>query len=200
MLGRSVWQPRRGWNTTRALQVSLSLWPPHLPLRGPISWRSIRQPHTALSSCEAEILATNECVKEVESIKHRAVDLGMLDGASTTQIYNDNAACAQWAASCTTKGIKHLNLRENQVRKHHHSGACHISHIPGQINPSDIFTKEMKDGAHFRRLRDCMMASKAAFLKYHHNVPSHIISAERIVPYYSLASNHDASQEQHIQQ
>jgi len=31
---------------------------------GPVAWRSIRQARTALSSCEAEIFATNECVKE----------------------------------------------------------------------------------------------------------------------------------------
>ena len=27
-------------------------------------------------------------------------------------------------------------------------------HVKGTCNPSDIFTEEMKDGAHFRRLRD----------------------------------------------
>ena len=160
---------------------------------GPISWKALRQDHTALSSCEAEIIATNECVKDVDSVKLRAVDLGMLDGASTTTIYNDNAACVQWSASCTTKGVKHLNLRENMIREHHKSGACDIKHIPGQINPSDIFTKEIKDAAHFRRLRDCMMVSKSAFLKYHQAVPSHIISAERIIPYYSIRSSQDAS-------
>jgi len=162
---------------------------------GPISWKSIRQDHTALSSCEAEILATNECVKEVDSIKLRAFDLGMIDGEATTSVYNDNQACVHWAASCTTKGVKHLNLRENSVREAHQAKRCNVSHIPGQINPSDIFTKEMRDTAHFRRLRDCMMVSKAAFLKYHQAVPSNIISADRILPYYSLRSNHDASQE-----
>ena len=119
----------------------------------------------------------------------------MIDGATTTRVFNDNAACVQWAASCTTKGIKHLNLRENQVREEHQSGAYQVLHIPGQINPSDIFTKEMRDSAHFRRLRDCMMVSRAAFLKYHHNVPTHITTADRIIPYYSLRSPHDASQE-----
>ena len=118
-------------------------------------------------------------------IKLHTVDLGMLDGATTTQIYNDNASCIEWATSCTTKGIKHLNLHENQVRETHQSGECHISHISGQINPSDIFTKEINDAAHFRRLCNCILVSKAVFLKYHHNVPLHIISADRILPYYS---------------
>ena len=46
----------------------------------------------------------------------------------------------------------------------------------------------MKNGAHFCRLRDCMMVSKSAFLKYQRNVPSEIVAAERILPYYSLRS------------
>ena len=161
---------------------------------GPIAWKSIPQEQTALSSCEAEIIATNECTKAVEAIKHLALDLGMLDGSRCTQVYNDNAACVQWAASCTSKGIKHLNLRENHVRELHQAKRCNVLHIPGQINPSDIFTKEMRDCAHFRRLRDCMMVSKTAFLKYNQAVPAHIISEGKILPYYSIRSPAVASQ------
>ena len=84
---------------------------------GPISWKGARQERTALSSCTAEIIATNECVKEVASIRHRAVDLGMLDSSSTIPVYNDNQACVQWSKSSTSKGIKHVNLRENYVRE-----------------------------------------------------------------------------------
>jgi len=93
-----------------------------------------------------------------------------------------------WSASCTTKGIKHLNLCENMVRERHQAGQVMVVHIPGIINPSDIFTKEMKDATHFRRLRDYMMVSKSAFLKYTRPVPTVLATAERILPYYSLRS------------
>ena len=65
-----------------------------------------------------------------------------------------------------------------------------IDHITGIINLSDIFTKEMKDNTHFRNLRDSMMVSLQAFLKYSHKVPSHIISAEKLLPHYSIRSDH----------
>jgi len=104
-------------------------------------------------------------------------------------VYNDNQAAVNWSASCTTKGIKHLNLRENMVRGHHQAGQVLIVHIPGVINPSDIFTKEMKDATNFGRLRDCMMVSKLAFLKYNRPVPTSVATAERILPYYSLWSH-----------
>eukprot|EP00984_Skeletonema_dohrnii_P036191 scaffold36890_cov316-Skeletonema_dohrnii-CCMP3373.AAC.1 len=59
---------------------------------GPIAWRSIRQERTSQSSCEAEILATNECVKETQSIKLLAADLFIPDGSACTPVYNDNEA------------------------------------------------------------------------------------------------------------
>ena len=72
----------------------------------------------------------------------------------------------------------------------HQSKDVDVEHIPGIINPSNIFTKEMKDNTHFRNLRDSMMVSLQAFLKYKHNVPTHIILANKILPYYSIRSKH----------
>ena len=63
-----------------------------------------------------------------------------------------------------------------------------VEHIPGIINPSDVFTKGMKDNTHFGNLIDSVMVSLQAFLEYNHNVPTHIISANKIFPYYSIRS------------
>ena len=46
----------------------------------------------------------------------------------------------------------------------------------------------MKDNTQFRNLRDSMMVSLQVFLKYNHNVSTHIISANKILPYYSIRS------------
>ena len=152
---------------------------------GPIAWKAVRQDQTALSSCEAEIVATNECIGELVDLRHRAADLGMSDAEGTTTVYNDNQGAVDWAASITNKGIKHINLRENKVREVHANGTVAVTHIPGAINGSDIFTKEMKDAAHFRRLRDCMMVSRAAFLRHGHAVPSHVLP-HSVLPYFTL--------------
>ena len=74
------------------------------------------------------------------------------------------------------------------VRECHQSKDVDVEHIPGIINPSNIFTKETKDNTHFRNIRDSMVVSVQAFLKYKHNVPTHIISANKILPYYSISS------------
>jgi hypothetical protein len=154
---------------------------------GPIAWRANRQDQTALSSCVAEIIATNECTTELDSIIHRARDLDMPDASQRITIYNDNKAAVDWAAACTNKGTKHLNLRENYVRERHQSGVTKVTHIPGVLNSSDLFTKELKDAAHFRRCRDSFMVSKAVFDRYGCIMPSHHISKDDL-PFYSIRS------------
>ena len=122
---------------------------------------------------------------------YKALDMSI--GNDYTQVYNDNEACVQWSHTSTSKGIKHVNLRENYVRELRLNKRVNVTHIPGVINPADIFTKEMKDGAHFCRLRDCMMCSKASYLKYHSNVPSEVVTAEKMLPYYSIRSQTNPS-------
>ena len=126
---------------------------------GPVAWRSIRQDRTSQSSCEAEIYATNECVKETLAIKLLAADLHIPEASECIPVYNDNEACVSWSHSVTNKGTKHINLRENSLREAHLLKEVNVRHIPGVIKPSDLFTKEMKDDAHFRRLRDSQMVS-----------------------------------------
>ena len=152
---------------------------------GPLAWKSIRQSQTALSSCEAEIVATNECLQELQSLRHRAQDLGMADAYERTTVYNDNKAAVDWADSCTNKGTKHINLREDYVRELHQNHTAKVTHIPGVINASDLFTKELKDAAHFRRCRDTMMVSKINFDRWCHVTPSHM-QHKTDLPYYSI--------------
>ena len=50
-----------------------------------------------------------------------------------------------------------MTIRENAVRDSVHSGFIDVVKIDGKVNPSDIFTKEIKDGAHFIRLRNASL-------------------------------------------
>ena len=86
-------------------------------------------------------MSTNKCATELQSIKHRAHDIGIPEAYSRTKIYNGKQADVQWAPPLTSKGIKHLNLREKLVRECHQSKNVDVEHIPGIINPSNIFKK-----------------------------------------------------------
>ncbi len=80
-------------------------------------------------------------------------------------IYNDNAACVCWSKSMTTKGLRHLQMRENAVREASLEQLIDIAHVAGNRNMSDLFTKEDKDAAHFITVRDMMMKSAPPLIK-----------------------------------
>ena len=71
-----------------------------------------------------------------------------------TIVHNDNSACIQWSVNLTTKGLRHLQIRENAVRESVQNGFATIKHIEGKINLSDMFTKEDKDVSHFLTLQN----------------------------------------------
>ena len=48
-------------------------------------------------------------------------------------------------------------MRENAVQELVQDGTVTIEHIPGSINLSDLFNKEMKDTTHFITLVDLIM-------------------------------------------
>ena len=99
----------------------------------------------------------NKWATELQSLKHCANDIGIPESYYCTKIYNDNKAAVQWAASLTSKGIKHLNFQGNIVRECHQSKHVDVDNIPEIINPSNIFMKEIKDKTHFRNLRESMI-------------------------------------------
>ncbi|KAL7529275.1 hypothetical protein ACHAWF_008497 [Thalassiosira exigua] len=135
---------------------------------GPITWFSERQERSSHSSCEAEIRATDHAARDAVSVRHliaglRALGYPIADNESATTLYNDNSACIQWSHNMTMKRTRHMDNKETAVREWVQDGSLNVVHVRGRINPADIFTKEMKDGAHFRRLRDSFMMRASAF-------------------------------------
>jgi hypothetical protein len=50
----------------------------------------------------------------------------------------------------TSKAAQHIELHENLVREWVRDNTIEVQHVAGRVNPADIFTKEMRDGPHFR--------------------------------------------------
>jgi hypothetical protein len=134
----------------------------YIDLLGPVHWLSKRQTTTAISSAEAEIYATNECVKFLLELVQLFEFLGMKDifMPGTTVIYNDNQACVNWSKSSTSKGLRHIQMKENHVRENIANNFVTIQHIDGKINLADLFTKEVKNTGHFVELRDLIMCQR----------------------------------------
>ena len=60
-------------------------------------------------------------------------------------------ACIHWAHSLTTRGLRHMQVRENAVRENKH---IEVEHVSGDVNPADIFSKEDKNNSHYINIRN----------------------------------------------
>jgi len=113
-------------STTKTLSIyftaiELPLFAPHsmsafyIDLLGPLHWLSCQQTVTAGSSAEVEIYATDECVKFLLELSQilEFLDLKHLFMPSTNTMYNNNQACVNWSKHTTTKGLCHIQMKEN---------------------------------------------------------------------------------------
>jgi hypothetical protein len=121
---------------------------------GPIGWLGVRQERASLSSCEAEIRATNTTSKKVidfRNLSRRVSDSGLSvpDATSPTVLYNDNNASVNWSYNMTSKAACNIELRKNIFCKWVQNGTLKVLHVAGKTNLVDIFTKEMWHGTHF---------------------------------------------------
>ena len=129
-------------------------------LGGPLHWKSKRQSFTARSSAEAEIGAVDECTKTIQHLENLLRDLGLFEtfAPDPITIYNDNAAAVQWSHNMTTKGLRHIQMKENAVREQVQRKLINVEHIAGNLNLSDIFTKEDRDVSHYQRITDVILS------------------------------------------
>jgi hypothetical protein len=128
----------------------------------PILWKTHKEKRISRSSCEAKATATDECVKNIQMFRHILEDLNMAPSAPTL-IYNDNRGAVEWSHSFSTKGMRHLNIRENAIREAQQLAEVSIAHIPGTCKPTDIFTKEFKSDCTFRSLRNLLLYPSSSF-------------------------------------
>jgi len=162
------WGPQDASKNTSVLDLPLfasrSMSVFYIDLLGPLHWLSKRQSITAISSAEAEIYATSEYVKFLLELVQILDFLGVKNifMPAVNVIYNNNQACVNWSHSCTTKGLRHIQMCENHVRENILSEFIQICHVDGRINLADFFTKEMKDIGHFVELRDLIMFPRFA--------------------------------------
>jgi hypothetical protein len=74
------------------------------------------------------------------------------DATMVTPLYNENEVCVKWCHNLTTKGNRHIKHCKNATCKWVKDGSITITHVSGKCNLSNIFTKELRDDAHFQRL------------------------------------------------
>ena len=129
-----------GCTLTRRSQQGYVLW----YNGGPISWRSNRQETVALSTAEAELISLVTCGKEV---RHKAKILGDLGyPQKRNTIMEDNrAAIALTEQNMSQNGTrtKHMDLKYKWIEEQVEAGTLVPVYTPTNLNPADIFTKNL---------------------------------------------------------
>jgi hypothetical protein len=137
---------------------------------GLITWKSDCQDRTSLSSCKAKIRAINMGSCLTVNIRNMILHLNSLgypigDADLATPLYNDNKTCIKWCHNLTMKGNRHIEHCENATQEWVDNGSIAVTHISRRCNPSNIFTKEMHNGANFCCLCNSLMSQGSNFLK-----------------------------------
>ncbi|QRW08768.1 Copia-like polyprotein/retrotransposon [Ceratobasidium sp. AG-Ba] len=108
-----------------------------------ICWISKKQPTVALSSMEGEYMALSLAVRHGLWIKMFFEELGF-PLESTLSIYTDNTAAIALAHDPQFHArSKHIDTRHHFLRKHVTRKTIELSHIPGDENLADLFTKAL---------------------------------------------------------
>jgi hypothetical protein len=123
-------------------------------------WEAVKQKTVALSSCEAELYAYCDAVREAIYLRewfqfyfHRAVKV---------HIYCDNRGTLEVADHSTShRRTKHIEIRHFFVRDHLKKGEIKISHVHTDKNIADILTKQL-NGPRFLTLKRMIYPSGIA--------------------------------------
>jgi hypothetical protein len=109
---------------------------------GVVSWNCKKQPTIALSTTEAEYMATNQCTKEAIWLRKLMVDVGLVqDGA--TSIMCDNQGCIALAKNPTHHfHTKHIDIQHHFIREKLESGEIGLKYCPTQDMVADELTNE----------------------------------------------------------
>lgn len=116
----------------------------------PLSWSSKQQAVVALSSCEAEYLATTHCAHDVLWFRNLFAELGFPQGQPTT-LFCDN----QGTVACTHDPhahpkMKHISIREHFIRDCIIKRLIDVIHVSNKENIADLLTKPLHHILHAR--------------------------------------------------
>lgn len=107
-----------------------------------ISWASKRQPTVALSSTEAEYMATVATIQEAVWLK--TLHNEIFDDWNTITIFCDNrGAMMVLRNNQYSSGTKHIDIRIKFIREHLENKNIQLEYLPTTDMPADILTKNV---------------------------------------------------------
>ena len=121
---------------------------------GCVSWLSRRQKTVASSSTEAEYMALSDCSRQLVWMHQLLSEIGFK--IPPPYLNADNEGSIFWGSNpVQEKRSKHIDIRYHVVREYVEEKKIVLLHIAGDVNPADIFTKNL-DRTKFEQIRSLL--------------------------------------------
>ena len=121
---------------------------------GAISWNCRRQPTIALSTTEAEYMATSQSTREAIWLRKLLADVGFVQQDATT-IMCDNQGCIALAKNPTHHSrTKHIDVQHHFIREKLESGEMSLEYCPMEDMVADVLTKALAKDRHQRLAKE----------------------------------------------
>lgn len=120
---------------------------------GPISWSPRRQKVVAQSTMEAELIAANECAKELKHLTE-LLNKEMTGKEVNSKIYIDNQSTIKLIKAGRLKTSRHIEVKYFFNKDEYQKGLFKMEYVPSEENHSDIFTKPLTAVIPFSRITE----------------------------------------------
>ena len=115
---------------------------------GAVSWNSKRQPTVALSTTEAEYMATTQSAKEAMWLRQLMADVGCVQEKATT-IMSDNQGSISLAKNPKYHSkTKHIDIQYHFIREKLEEGVIALKYCRTQDMVADLLTKALAKDRH----------------------------------------------------
>jgi hypothetical protein len=119
---------------------------------GAISWNSKRQPTVALSTTEAEYMATTQAAKEAMWLRQLMSDIGCVQAKATTIMSDNQGSIALAKNPKHHSRTKHIDVQHHFIREKVETELIELKYCPTQDMVADVLTKALaKDRHHILR-------------------------------------------------
>ena len=134
---------------------------------GAISWQSKKQPTVALSSVEAEYMASTQATKEALWWRTFLNELGFNSSESPIQLFSDSQGSIALAKNPEYHSrTKHIDIKHHFVREHVANRNVRFDFVGTESMVADVLTKPLPRDSHIKfvkamgisdRLQDCLV-------------------------------------------
>ena len=130
----------------------------NLPMYNVIAFSSVRQREVALSSTEAEYIASSLCCRALMHLKQLLEELGFDEFNRQNVMFVDNSSIILLANdSKVSSRFKHVRIKHHYIRWNTINGFVKLVYVKTSVNLADFLTKP-NPGPVFGRHRDAVMS------------------------------------------